>query len=357
VLADREIEANYSNGAGGPDRATTLGSKAALSGRHMRKLTYNVTVCLPSLFMSASLVRIATRESPLALWQAEYVKARLLAAHPGLQVQLVPMTTRGDQILGSPLSQVGGKGLFIKELEVAILEGRADIAVHSMKDVPVEFPEELGLVAICEREDCHDAFVSNRYATLQDLPQGAVIGSSSLRRQCQLRAWRSDVVLRDLRGNVGTRLRKLDEGDYDAIILAAAGLIRLGLSERIRQFLPPELSLPAGGQGAVGVEARLDDVDTIMLLQCLHHEPTAICVRAERAMNARLQGGCQVPIAALAVLEQGDQLFMRGLVGSVDGQKVLRSEIRGAAHLCEDLGEILAEDLLRQGAAALLEAL
>ncbi|MEI7949813.1 MAG: hydroxymethylbilane synthase [Gammaproteobacteria bacterium] len=307
--------------------------------------------------MSASLVRIATRESPLALWQAEYVKARLLAAHPGLQVELVPMTTKGDQNLSSPLSQIGGKGLFIKELEVAMLEDRADIAVHSMKDVPMEFPEGLGLVAICEREDCRDAFVSNRYASLQELPQGAVIGSSSLRRQCQLRAWRPDLVLRDLRGNVGTRLRKLDEGEYDAIILASAGLIRLGLPERISQFLPPELSLPAGGQGAVGVECRLEDVDTIMLLQCLHHEPTSVCVRAERAMNAKLQGGCQVPIAALAILEAGDNLYVRGLVGSVDGTKVLRSEIRGAAHLSEDLGEILAEDLLRQGAAALLEAM
>jgi hydroxymethylbilane synthase len=267
------------------------------------------------------------------------------------------MTTKGDQNLSSPLSQIGGKGLFIKELEVAMLEDRADIAVHSMKDVPMEFPEGLGLVAICEREDCRDAFVSNRYASLQELPQGAVIGSSSLRRQCQLRAWRPDLVLRDLRGNVGTRLRKLDEGEYDAIILASAGLIRLGLPERISQFLPPELSLPAGGQGAVGVECRLEDVDTIMLLQCLHHEPTSVCVRAERAMNAKLQGGCQVPIAALAILEAGDNLYVRGLVGSVDGSTVLRSEIRGAAHLSEDLGEILAEDLLRQGAAALLEAM
>jgi hydroxymethylbilane synthase len=306
--------------------------------------------------MPKELLRIATRESPLALWQAHYVKDRLLAAHPTLQVELVPMTTRGDQILNSPLSQVGGKGLFIKELEVAMLEGRADIAVHSMKDVPMEFPEGLGLVAICEREDCRDAFVSNRFARLADLPQGAVIGSSSLRRQCQLRAWRSDLVLKDLRGNVGTRLRKLDEGAYDAIILAGAGLIRLGLRERIAEFIPTELSLPAGGQGAVGIECRLDDADTHALLDCLHHESTALCVRAERAMNARLQGGCQVPIAALAVLEDG-QLAMRGLVGSVDGSQVLRSQIRGAAHLGEELGEILADDLLRQGAAALLEAL
>lgn len=307
--------------------------------------------------MAANLIRIATRESPLALWQADHVKARLLAAHPGLQVALVPMTTRGDQILSSPLSQIGGKGLFIKELEVAMLEGRADIAVHSMKDVPMDFPPGLGLAAICEREDCRDAFVSNRFASLQELPQAAVIGSSSLRRQCQLRAWRADLQLQDLRGNVGTRLRKLDAGEYDAIILAGAGLIRLGLPDRIRQLLPPSLSLPAGGQGAVGIEARLADGDTLALLQCLHHEATAVCVRAERAMNARLQGGCQVPIAALAVLENPQQLYMRGLVGSVDGKTILRSEIRGATHLGEALGEILADDLLRQGAAALLEAL
>jgi hydroxymethylbilane synthase len=306
--------------------------------------------------MSDASLRIATRESPLALWQANYVKAALERAHPGLSVTLVPMTTRGDQILDSPLSRIGGKGLFIKELEVALLEDRADIAVHSMKDVPMEFPEGLGLAAICEREDCRDAFVSNRFATLDALPQGAVVGSSSLRRQCQLRAYRPDLVIRDLRGNVGTRLGKLDKGDYDAIILAGAGLIRLGLSERIRALLPPELSLPAGGQGAVGIECRLDDSATRALLAPLHHEPTAVCVRAERAMNARLQGGCQVPIAALALLD-GDQLHLRGLVGSVDGSRILRSQISGAAHMAEELGDTLAEDLLRQGASSILEAL
>lgn len=308
--------------------------------------------------MSKTLLRIATRESPLALWQAEYVKAALERAHPQLRVELVPMTTRGDQILDSPLSRIGGKGLFIKELEVAMLEGRADIAVHSMKDVPMEFPEGLGLLAICEREDCRDAFVSNTYASFDDLPQGAVVGSSSLRRQCQLRALRPDLQLKDLRGNVGTRLRKLDAGEYDAIILAGAGLIRLELRERIRELLPVERSLPAGGQGAVGIEGRFDDEETRALLACLHHEQTALCVTAERAMNARLQGGCQVPIAALALLDEaGSQLHLRGLVGSVDGTRILRSEISGAAHLSEDLGVILAEDLLRQGASAILEAL
>jgi len=306
--------------------------------------------------MSSKTLRIATRESPLALWQAEYVKAKLEATHSDLAVTLVPMTTRGDQILDSPLSRIGGKGLFIKELELAMLEGRADIAVHSMKDVPMEFPQGLGLLAICEREDYRDAFVANRFDSLDQLPQGAVVGSSSLRRQCQLRAHRPDLVLKDLRGNVGTRLRKLDEDEYDAIILASAGLIRLGLQQRIRQYLSEELSLPAGGQGAVGIEGRLDDSATLKLLACLHHEPTALCVKTERAMNARLQGGCQVPIAALALLD-GSQLSLRGLVGSVDGSRILRSEITGAAHLGEELGTILADDLLRQGAAAILEAL
>ena len=303
------------------------------------------------------LIRIATRESPLALWQAEYVKAELLRAHSGLRVELVPMTTRGDQILDSPLSRIGGKGLFIKELEVAMLQGHADIAVHSMKDVPMEFPEGLGLAAICEREDCRDAFVSNNHETLDSLPHGAIVGSSSLRRQCQLRALRPDLQLKDLRGNVGTRLRKLDSGEYDAIILASAGLIRLGMPERIRQFIPTAQSLPAGGQGAVGIECRLDDKSTMDLLQSLHHEPTAICVTAERAMNTRLQGGCQIPIAALAELNPDNTIQMRGLVGTVDGSRILRSEISGAAHLAEELGITLADDLLRQGASAILEAL
>lgn len=306
--------------------------------------------------MAATALRIATRASPLALWQAEYVRDRLLAAHPGLVVELVPMTTRGDQMLDSPLSRIGGKGLFIKELEVAMLEGRADIAVHSMKDVPMELPDGLELAVICEREDCRDAFVSSRYASLSALPQGAVVGSSSLRRQCQLRALRPDLEIRDLRGNVNTRLAKLDTGEYDAIILAGAGLLRLGMEARIREFLPIEVSLPAGGQGAVGVECRAGDAVTQALLRELHHEGTAVCVRAERAMNRRLEGGCQVPIAALALLT-GNELHLRGLVGTVDGARILRSEISGNAQLCDELGETLAEDLLRQGAAAILEAI
>lgn len=221
----------------------------------------------------------------------------------------------------------------------------------------MEFPEGLGLAAICEREDCRDAFVSNNHETLDSLPHGAIVGSSSLRRQCQLRALRPDLQLKDLRGNVGTRLRKLDSGEYDAIILASAGLIRLGMPERIRQFIPTAQSLPAGGQGAVGIECRLDDKSTMDLLQSLHHEPTAICVTAERAMNTRLQGGCQVPIAALAELNPDNTIQMRGLVGTVDGSRILRSEISGAAHLAEELGITLADDLLRQGASAILEAL
>ena len=310
--------------------------------------------------MPEQVLRIATRESPLALWQAEYVKSQLLLAHPQLTIELLPMTTRGDQLLSSPLSRIGGKGLFIKELEIAMLENRADIAVHSMKDVPMDFPEGLGLGIICEREDFRDAFISNLYPTLDDLPLGAVVGSSSLRRQCQLRARRPDLVIKNLRGNVNTRLRKLDEGEYAGIILASAGLIRLGMADRIRQFIPVNISLPACGQGAVGVECRLDDRATQALLDCLHHKNTATCVMAERAMNAKLHGGCQVPVAALGqITGEGDAatLHLQGLVGSVDGSKILRSEISGSLHMNEELGEILAEDLLRQGAASILEAL
>ncbi|EIV5287699.1 hydroxymethylbilane synthase, partial [Klebsiella pneumoniae] len=226
--------------------------------------------------MLDKVLKIATRQSPLALWQAQYVKARLEQAHPGLKVELVPMVTRGDVILDTPLAKVGGKGLFVKELELAMLEGRADIAVHSMKDVPVEFPEGLGLVTICERDDPRDAFVSNRYASIDELPAGSVVGTSSLRRQCQLAATRPDLAIRSLRGNVGTRLSKLDNGEYDAIILAAAGLKRLQLEARIRQPLSPEQSLPAVGQGAVGIECRLDDAWTRGLLEPLNHTETAV---------------------------------------------------------------------------------
>lgn len=306
--------------------------------------------------MSAQILRIATRKSPLALWQANYVRSSLLAAHDDLAVELVTMSTRGDKILDSPLAKIGGKGLFVKELEQALLDGRADIAVHSMKDVPMAFPEGLGLAVICEREDPSDALVSNRYTSFDDLPQAAVVGTSSLRRQCQLRMHRPDIKIRDLRGNVGTRLQKLDGGDYDAIVLASAGLLRLELPERIAQRLDFDLSLPAGGQGAVGIETRSGDERVLDRLQCLHHEETATRVAAERAVNARLNGGCQVPIAAFAELES-DGLFLRGLVASVDGETMLTSELRGPAASAEAMGLALADDLLAQGAEEILAAI
>lgn len=303
--------------------------------------------------MLDKVLRIATRQSPLALWQAHYVKDCLIARHPGLQVELVPMVTRGDVILDTPLAKVGGKGLFVKELELALLEHRADIAVHSMKDVPVEFPPGLGLTTICEREDPRDAFVSNQYASLDALPAGSIVGTSSLRRQCQLAAQRPDLIIRSLRGNVGTRLSKLDNGDYDAIILAVAGLKRLGLESRIRQALPPEQSLPAVGQGAVGIECRLDDDVTRALLAPLNHPETAVRVGAERAMNTRLEGGCQVPIGSYAEL-QGDELWLRALVGAPDGSRMVRGERRGKPEDAERLGVSLAEELLNNGAREIL---
>jgi len=303
--------------------------------------------------MSDKILRIATRQSPLALWQAHYVQQRLMACHPGLSVELVPMVTKGDIILDTPLAKVGGKGLFVKELEQALLDGRADIAVHSMKDVPVEFPQGLGLVTICEREDPLDAFVSHRFDSVDALPQGAVVGTSSLRRQCQLSARRPDLVIRSLRGNVGTRLSKLDAGEYDAIILAVAGLKRLGMGDRIRHAMPAEESLPAVGQGAVGIECRLDDARTITLLAALNDEDTAVRVKAERAMNTRLEGGCQVPIGSFAELE-GDELWLRGLVGSPDGRAMIRGERRGPREDAEKMGISLAEELLNNGAREIL---
>jgi hydroxymethylbilane synthase len=300
-----------------------------------------------------SILRIATRKSPLALWQAEYVKSQLELHHPQLQVELLPLTSRGDKILDVPLAKVGGKGLFVKELEQALLEGDADIAVHSMKDVPMEFPEGLGLAVICPREDARDAFVSNQFQFLDELPKGSVVGTSSLRRQCQLLAQRPDLQIKFLRGNVQTRLQKLDDGEYHAIILAAAGLIRLQLENRIKSFLTPEQSLPAGGQGAVGIECRMDDASTINLLQPLHHSLTAEQVIAERAMNRRLQGGCQVPIACYAI-HQFDKLWLRGLVGDPDGSLLLKDEISGSPENAEVMGITLADRLLEAGADKIL---
>lgn len=297
---------------------------------------------------------IATRESPLALWQAYYVRDTLQAAHAGLTVKLLGMTSRGDQMLDVPLAKVGGKGLFVKELETALLDERAHIAVHSMKDVPMDFPDGLELGVICEREEPADAFVSNSFETLDSLPQGAVVGTSSLRRECQLRESRPDLKINFLRGNVNTRLRKLDEGEYDAIILACAGLIRLGMSERIRSAIPVAQSLPAGGQGAVGIELRTGDERTRELLQPLHHAPTAERVRAERALNRRLEGGCEVPIAAFAEHAENDELWLRGLVGRPDGSNTLRAEARGSRNEPEALGIAVAEQLLEAGAAEIL---
>jgi hydroxymethylbilane synthase len=298
-------------------------------------------------------IRIGTRKSPLALWQAEFVRDRLLQAYPAIQVELVKMTTQGDIILDTPLAKVGGKGLFVKELEQALLDRRVDLAVHSIKDVPVTLPTGLHMPVICEREDPRDAFVSNSHARLADLPPGARVGTSSLRRQCQLRARYPALHIIDLRGNVNTRLAKLDAGDYDAIILAAAGLKRLGFGERIRAAIEAEDSLPAVGQGAVGIECRVDDAQTNRLIAPLNHAPTALRVRAERAMNHRLEGGCQVPIGGYATL-QGTELHLRGLVGNPDGSHIIRADIRGPAQQAEQLGAALADELLAQGARAIL---
>ena len=306
--------------------------------------------------MQADTLRIATRKSPLALWQAEHVAARLRQVHPDLQVELVGLVTRGDRILDSPLAKIGGKGLFVKELEQSLLEGRADLAVHSMKDVPVDFPPGLGLTVILAREDPHDAFVSLRYSQLDTLPADARIGTASLRRQCQLLARYPDWRISPLRGQVGSRLAKLDSGEFAAIILAAAGLKRLGLEQRITRILEPEFSLPAVGQGAIGVECRLADERTRSLITALDDPSTHTRVAAERAFNARLQGGCQVPIAGHAVLE-GDGLWLRGLVGEPDGSRIVAGDLHGPATAAEELGATLAEQLLERGADAILRQL
>jgi len=306
-------------------------------------------------------LRIATRESPLALWQAEHVAVRLRTLHPRLEVALLGMTTQGDQLLDSPLARIGGKGLFVKELEQALLEGRADLAVHSLKDVPMQLPEGLVLAGLMERENPTDAWVSPEFAGPEALPQGAVVGTSSLRRQAQLLARRPDLRIEPLRGNVNTRLRKLDDGQYQGIVLASAGLTRLGFGERIRATLPWELMLPAVGQGVLGLELRADDAVTQALIAPLHHPASALAAWAERACNARLNGGCQAPIAAHARwLDAGLQLS--GMVASVDGQRLLRIDLPPLAggpdalsrHDVEAQGIELAEALLAAGAAALL---
>lgn len=303
--------------------------------------------------MKNNLVRIATRRSPLAIWQAEFVRDSLLALHPELTIELVRIKTQGDKILDTPLAKIGGKGLFVKELENSMLAGDADIAVHSMKDVPVDFPPGLHLPVICERHDPHDAFVSNFFSSIDDLPQGGRVGTSSLRRECQLRYYRPDLQILPLRGNVNTRLAKLDADEFDAIILAKAGLERLNFQDRIRSALSPEQSLPAIGQGALGIETRIDDAALNAIIAPLNCELTSITVKAERALNRRLKGGCQVPIGGYAML-QGDKLWLRGLVGRPDGTEMLFEEINGEAGHAETLGLQLAEALLQRGADKIL---
>jgi len=302
---------------------------------------------------------IATRESRLAVWQAEHVRDQLLKLYPACRVELLGMTTRGDQILDRPLAKVGGKGLFVKELETALLDGRADIAVHSMKDVPMELPPEFALVATGRREVPLDAFVSSRYASLDDMPPGAIVGTSSLRREAQLHARYPYLAVTSLRGNLDTRLRKLDEGQYDAIILAAAGLTRLGLKERIRAVLPAEVSLPAAGQGALGIEAAAGREDLAAWLAPLNDADTAACVRAERAVSRALAGSCEVPLGAYAQIEHAREgsLWLRGFVATPDGARVARAELTGSANEAEALGLRLAAQLRARGADEILASL
>jgi len=306
-----------------------------------------------STMTKPSLIRIATRKSPLALWQAEEVARQLKLHHKDLEIELVKMVSKGDKFLDAPLAKIGGKGLFVKELEQAMLDGTADIAVHSMKDVPMEFPEGLHLPVIMEREDPTDAFVSNKYNSLQELPDNARIGSSSLRRQLQIKEVMPGAEMLNLRGNVNSRLQKLDDGEFDAIILASAGLIRLEFEDRIKARIAPEQSLPSVGQGAVGIECRVDDSEIEALIAPLNHTDTHTRLRAERAMNQRLNGGCQVPIAGYSVLE-GDNIYLRGLVGRADGSEVVRGEIRGPKVQGEQLGRQLADQLLADGADVIL---
>ncbi len=324
-------------------------------------------------------VVIGTRKSKLALWQAEWVKSEIEKMTPGLKVELNKITTTGDKILDVPLAKVGGKGLFVKEIEEALLRGEADIAVHSMKDVPVDFPKGLHLAVICKREDPRDAFITKisnfkfQISNFKNLPHGAAIGTSSLRRMCQLLNIRPDLKIMQLRGNLDTRLRKLDEGQFDAIILAAAGVKRLGWAERITEVLEPEISLPAIGQGAIGIECRIDDKFTNKLIESLNHPETAVCVRAERAFLKKLEGGCQVPIAAYArlikmqdsgfkiqdsknssLVTRYSSLIMDGLVGNLSGDTLIKGSIKGSPDDAEKLGIKLAEELLSRGAGEIL---
>ena len=298
---------------------------------------------------------IASRESLLAMWQAEHIKGRLKALYPDCEVEILGMTTRGDQILDRTLSKIGGKGLFIKELEQALQDGRADLAVHSIKDVPMELPEGFVLAAIGERASPFDAFVSNQYARLEEMPEGAIVGTSSLRREAQLRAKFPHLTIQPLRGNVQTRLSKLDNGDYDAVILAAAGLQRLGLDGRIREILSPADSLPAAGQGALGIEIAARRTDLADILRPLNHEETAACVTAERALARALGGSCQVPLAAYCVMEDG-LLTLNGLVGHPDGSVIIEASAQAPAAYADALGRAVAKRLADDGAEELIAA-
>jgi len=299
---------------------------------------------------------IASRESALAMWQAQHIQSRLQALYPQCEVSILGMTTTGDQILDSPLSRIGGKGLFVKELENALADGRADLAVHSLKDVPMHLPEGFTLAATGEREDPRDAFVSNTFNSLEDLPAGSIVGTSSLRRQSQIQARFPQLKIESLRGNVQTRLRKLDEGQYAAIILAAAGLIRLGLGERIKGFIDPADSIPAVGQGALGIEINASRTDLIEILAPLNHVDTQLCVEAERGFSRALAGSCTVPLGAYAT-KQDDIITIHGFVASVDGQQMLKETVIGEAHGAEKLGQQLALKLIARGADKILAAL
>lgn len=303
--------------------------------------------------MKKKLIRIATRKSPLAIWQAEYIQQALLSIYPDLQIELIGMQTIADKFLDTPLSKIGGKGLFVKELETALLENSADIAVHSIKDLPAEFPPNLMLATICEREDPRDVFIANRFENLESLPLGACLGTSSLRRQCQIAHLRPDLNFKNLRGNVGTRLQKLEHGEFDAIILAAAGIKRLQQEKKIRQYFPADKIIPAIGQGAIGIECRENDLPTQQLISVLDDLPTRHCITAERAMNAQFGGNCQIPIAAHAIIAN-NELHIHAMVGKVDGSEILRSYKKGRITDTEQLGIAVAEDLFAQGARKIL---
>ena len=307
-------------------------------------------------FTAPNTLVIASRESPLAMWQALHIQSRLQTLYPNTTVKILGMTTTGDQILDTPLAKVGGKGLFVKELEMALADGRADLAVHSMKDVPMNLPDGFMMAATGEREDPRDAFVSNNFTSLEDLPVGSIVGTSSLRRQSQLQARLPHLKIESLRGNLQTRLRKLDEGQYDAIILAAAGLIRLGLSARIRSVISPELSIPAVGQGALGIEINANRPDLLDILAPLNHPNTQVCVEAERAMSRALAGSCTVPLGAYATCE-AEQIHITGFVASVDGKQMLIESASGHRSQADALGQKLAKQLLAKGANEILSAL